>query len=228
MKLARLLGIGLSIATLSMPASRAFAADEAKPAKPATGGGRIGTMVAERIRGLTTQLDLNNDQKKKVDDIVVEAQKKAEDIQITPEGREQVRTLSNDTIKKVKAILTEEQIKKLDGLMKAQPGEANRVAGGPTALVQLLQTAVKGLDLNEKQKTKMTASFAEAQKKADEIRAEIQSGKTTPETREKLRSIFDSLRGDMEKILTPEQQEKLREAMQNRATQPPASGKKDL
>jgi len=228
MNLARILGIGLSVATLAMPASRAFAADEAKPARPAAGGNRIGAMIAERVKGLSAQLDLTDDQKKKVDEIAAEAQKKAGVIEIGgPDAREKSIALREDTIKQIKAILTPEQLKKLEALLAQQPA-GGRGAGGPTALVQLLQTAVKDLDLNEEQKTKMNATFADAQKKFEEVRAELTSGKATPETREKLRTIFDSLRGDIEKVLTPEQQEKLRNSMQNRNATPPASGKKDL
>ncbi|MEZ0266827.1 MAG: hypothetical protein ACAI43_19020 [Phycisphaerae bacterium] len=228
MNLSRVLGLGLAVVAVATPVSRTTAEEPKKaeaPARPAGGraGGLGAAAIGDRIKAIAYQLDLSDEQKKKVDEIAAEAQKKAAEIPPGADGRADMLALRESTLAKVKAVLTAEQVKKLDALMAG-----GGAAGGPAGMLGALQGALKDLNLSDEQKTKMTASFETAQKKFEALRGELTGGRATPEAREKMKAIFDELRGDMEKTLTPEQSEKLREAMQRRIAPAPATGKKDL
>ncbi len=192
--------------------------------------------ISERIKQAMVQINVNEDQKKKIEEIAADLEKKVEELRSAGgDGmREKLMTLRDEAVKSIKLLLTDEQSKKLDELMQQSILGGGRGQGGAGGMLQQLQTAMQGLTLTDEQKTKTATIFVEAQKKMEELRGQFQGGQPGPEAREKFRAVFDTVRDGLQGILTPEQQEKLRSALPQGGGQPrpnpdqPAPGKKEL
>lgn len=190
----------------------------------APGGARFQGM-GERIKAGTASLELSDEQKKKVDELVAEMEKKVQELRAGGVGesfREKLMALRDEGQEKIKAILSEEQFRKFTEAMQQQGGLGGAGAGRPGAMLQNLQQAMSQLDLTEDQKTKLQAMRQDVQKKLEELRPQLQNG-PTPELREKMRGIFEEMQTQMKEILTPQQQEKLRSLMQAVQRKPAAA-----
>lgn len=92
---------------------------------------QINGVGALQDQDLQKELKLSDDQKKKLDDIFNDANKKLQEMMKSRETpQEQYRTLFQDVDKKVNAVLTEDQQKNLKDL-KGPPFQASRPAGPP-------------------------------------------------------------------------------------------------
>ena len=183
--------------------------------RPGAGAGRF--QIGQRLKEATANLNLSDEQSKKIDAAVADLQQKAQALIAagpSPETREKITALREEGLSQIKAILTEEQFAKFQETIR-QAGPGGPGAGGRVGqLVQRFQDALKDLNLTEEQKPKVQALFADARKKLADLAPTVQGGQPTPETREKFRAALEELRTQLTDILTPEQLEKFRAAMQ--------------
>jgi Spy/CpxP family protein refolding chaperone len=191
--------------------------ENVRPGRPgAAAGGRGGAAVGQRIKQAVADLKLSDEQISKVDAVIADLEKKAQDLRAAgrgPEMREKIMALREDMIKQMKAILTEAQFKGFQEKMQQSPGGG---AGGGRigAAVGRFEQAVKSLDLTDDQKPKVEKALADARKKFAELGRSVQGGQAAPDTREKFRSAMEDLRTELMAVLTPEQREKLKSEME--------------
>jgi Spy/CpxP family protein refolding chaperone len=186
----------------------------AGPGGPGAPGAGRGAFMAQRMKDVTATLGLSDEQSKKVDAAVADLQKKAEDIRAAGPDREKIMALREDGLKQMKAILTEEQFTKFEEAMRQPPAGAGGRVG---AMVQRFQDAIKDLNLTQDQEPKVQGALADARKKFAALAPSVQGGQPSPDVREKFRTAMEDLRTELMGILTPEQQEKFRAAMQQGA-----------
>lgn len=238
-----LLSVGLSLGwtgaagaqDANSPGSdQAKPAAEAQPGAPAAGRpaeqGRRGqgrgqgrrqmdpARMLERVQASFGELNLSDEQKTRVKDIVDKAKPKLDAVVKETEGKEprERMTKIRETIQPVReelmAVLDETQRQKLRELTQAREGRSNR-AGGP-AMFQRMKDAVAKLDLTDEQKKKLEPLLAETEKQFTAIRAEAaqaQGGAGGGEIRAKYRELMQTYRKGLNEILTEEQRAKLRE-----------------
>jgi Spy/CpxP family protein refolding chaperone len=86
-----------------------------------------------------------------------------------------------------------------------------RLGGG----IQRFQAAMADLNLTDDQKPKVDAALADAKKAFADVAPQLQQGgPPSPEAREKIRTAMEDLRNKLMAILNPDQQEKLKAALQ--------------
>src|SRR5438270_842584 len=119
-------------------------------------GGNRPPPIGQRLGEVTSTLDLSDDEKKKVDELLADLQKKAAEIRSAgtpgPEMREKMQALREDVLKQMKSILSEEQFKKFQEAMQ-QPPQGGAGGGGRLgAMIQRLSEGMKDLNLTDDQK----------------------------------------------------------------------------
>ena len=186
------------------------------PAPSGPTGGRPMAM-GQRIKEATAGLGLSDEQKTKVDALVVETEKKMEGLRGTgagPELREKAMAIRDDVQKQMKEILTAEQYPKFeDAMRQAGPGGGRAAGGRVGGVLQRLQETIAELNLTDEQKETVKAAVDGARTKLQKIVPQLQGGQPGPEVREKLRGLFEELRTELGKVLTPEQMDKVRGAL---------------
>ncbi len=191
----------MAIASLQARAEDSKPADkpaDAPPTRPQAGRldpSQIFKMQRERL----DQLNLTDDQKKKLDEIYTNAEaelKKADD-----GDRSAFAKAMKDVREKTREVLTDEQKSNLP---------AARATGGPIMnVIDRLETSLGKLDLSAEQKAKVEPVLADAKKKFAELRSQLQSGDRTA-MREKFKTAMDETRDKLKEILTPQQAAKLK------------------
>ncbi|HZS49697.1 MAG TPA: deiodinase-like protein [Bryobacterales bacterium] len=186
------------------PASR-----PARPARPGAQAARPGALldpaiILKRWRTVADGLGLSDDQKKKVDSILDDADKNAADM------AGEIKDLPpRERIQKVGPFLRgvhDQIVELLDDGQKEQFQQKTAPGGPLMALRQNLQK----LDLSDEQKQKVRDLMMEMQGKARDLR---ESAGNPDEMREKMQGLQEELRDRLKEILTPEQQQKLRDLM---------------
>jgi Spy/CpxP family protein refolding chaperone len=239
MKSARPLYCLVLAAALAAPTFVVHAADAPPPAtRPARGfrpggpgGPRDPGQMLKMQRQRLEELNLNDDQKKKLDEIYASAEgdfKKAleETRDASPqERREKIGPILFGVREKVMGVLTDEQKQKF---REMGPGFGGRGGpGGPGGMNQVgrLRENLDKLDLTAEQKPKVAAVLDDAQKKGDALRAEMENGNADrQQLMDKGMQIRDEVRTKLDEILTPEQKEKLRGIMQQEGPGPGGPG----
>ena len=204
-------------AALSAPAASFGQATSAKPDKPdaatpATRPGRQqGDPQINRLKTLTGQLELTDEQKGKIKILLDKATREVEETRLDYEGasRQELQQALNgvytDLRTNIHDVLTEAQQKKFDTLSNQRGG--NR--GG-----NQMQAVFDQLDLKDDQKAKIKTIMQESREKMQGMRDEFRNG-----DRQAAREKFQTLRTEMETkikaVLTPDQQAKLKELMPN-------------
>ena len=204
-------------AALSAPAASFGQATPAKPDKPdaatpATRPGRQqGDPQINRLKTLTGQLELTDEQKGKIKILLDKATREVEETRLDYEGasRQELQQALNgvytDLRTNIHDVLTEAQQKKFDTLSNQRGG--NR--GG-----NQMQAVFDQLDLKDDQKAKIKTIMQESREKMQGMRDEFRNG-----DRQAAREKFQTLRTEMETkikaVLTPDQQAKLKELMPN-------------
>ncbi len=226
MKLSMLL-VTMSACLLWGMAAISAAADQGQT-RQATGEARAPGQVLEKLRAAMDDLNLSADQKQKVEqifrDAMTDARGNREKNQSgSPQDRAaQFRTRMAEIRDKVEAVLTPDQKVKLEEKLTALRKERND--NGPTSqpagarpgmMLESFRQAVKELDLNGDQKTKVEAVLKQAGEKLQAMRSEFQAGKSEG-MRDKLQEIMQTARTDIAEILTPDQKDKLRTLMQEK------------
>lgn len=207
----------LTIATLAAgaflftPASRA--ADEPKPAAATDAGDRVANLL-KSARAKLDELNPTAEQKTKFDEIFANAEtdlKKtfADAASLQPEERRQKMQEFMSALKdKIAATLTPEQKTKFDQMQFGLAAGGNRGQLG-----ERLKETLEKLDLTDDQKAKVKPIMEDARKKMEELRAEAQSGDRA-KVREKAMEVMQDVRTKLQDVLTPDQQQKFREMMQ--------------
>jgi Spy/CpxP family protein refolding chaperone len=193
------------------------------------GAGR-GDMV-ERTQTIANELmNLTADQKTKLDAIFAKAKEDFKAAQeasrdLPPEERgPKMREMMTALQDQVRGVLTDEQKKEFDDKVQqgrrggpgAQgggqgAGQGGQRGGGARQALQRFRDAIDKLDLTEEQKPKVKQAMDDADQKFQEARKESQGDQQA--MREKGRAIVENLTAQLKEVLTPEQQEKLREAI---------------
>ena len=188
---------------------------------PGAGGGPGGNRplpIGQRLNEVVSTLGLSDDQKRKVDDLLTDLQKKAAEIRSAgnpgPEMRDKMQALRDDVLKQIKSMLNEEQLKKFEEAIRPQPGGGGGGGARLGAMIQRLSEGMKDLNLSDDQKTKVQSALADARKKFQELAPQLQGGQPTPELRDKIRGVLEGLRDDLSGVLNDEQKEKFRALMQ--------------
>jgi len=196
-----------------------------------SGGGRqmMGPQMLDRLHTAVNELNLTDEQKPKIEEIFTKAkdelQKMQPELQDLPmqERGQKVRDFTQKLNSDIKAVLTEEQKpefdKKLAEMRAAAQGggqgQGQGGGGGQGGQLRRLREAVESVGLTDEQKPKVDTILKDMEDKVQQARQESQGDQDA--MREKGRAIATDTMAQLEQVLTPDQQQKLRETMrQNR------------
>ncbi len=194
-KMKKIVFLAIALVVLALSASQVMAQPPAGPGGFGQGGpgGQAGFGRGMMMGGdMYDQLNLTEEQKKKMEDMRAEFTKKLESA--TPETRREIFTEMRD---KMQSVLTDEQKKKMEELRTQRGG--NRGFGGfgapegmpgqgmgPRASVFPFQRFLDQLNLTDEQKTKVTTMQREAiEKLFNDIRTKV----LTEEQRKELEKL---------------------------------------
>ena len=204
------------------PADKPAAEKPADPPPPPARGQGVGRVdpaaLLKAARDRLDQLGLTDDQKKTIDAAYAAATeeiKKTADA--TPQERRQaLQKAMTDVREKVTGVLTEDQKTKFAQMRQ----NLTRAVTGP---VERLQAELDKLTLTAAQKEKLKPIVEDAKTKFAELRTQIQ-GADRAAIREKFKTFMDETRDKLNDILTPEQAEALKAALEaGRPTPPPGA-----
>jgi Spy/CpxP family protein refolding chaperone len=177
----------------------ARAADNAKPAQPASGD-RVGAL-RERMAETAKELNLTDEQKEKLQAVIRGQMEKLrelrQDTSLSAEDkREKLRTIREGITAEVKKVLTPEQFEK----WKAKQGQS---AGAGGAALARVQEAIKDLNLTDQQKEQLKPIY---QEQMDKLRELHQDGTLSmAEKLEKLKGMRKEIAPKLKKVLDAEQ-----------------------
>jgi Spy/CpxP family protein refolding chaperone len=190
-------------------------------------------MMLDRAREAVDLLRLTPEQKAKVDTIFKEARAELEQMKSQLESMEmrdrlaEVREFFDGVRADLALVLTPEQRQQIEQRFERI---RNAVAAGPDGgagpggamppgmLAERLRDAIPKLKLSDEQARKVKELFDDIRPRGEALRQQVEMGDAA--AREKMRELGQETRTKIREILTPEQQEKLRELM----TQPPPQG----
>lgn len=205
----------LLVGLATLPASADDTKPPEKPATPPTAVGNNGrpdpAQMLKLQRERLDQLNLTDDQKKKLDDLYAAA---SEDLKKADAGdRQAIVKVMSDFREKIAGVLTDEQKAKMP--QRGQGGAGGPGAGGGPRgnMADRLQAALDKVDLSSDQKEKVKPIIDDVRKKFEELRSQLQGGDRAA-MREKFTALMNDTRDKLKEILTPEQGEKLRAALQ--------------
>jgi thiol-disulfide isomerase/thioredoxin len=202
-------------------AAQAIAQTKDRPASRPSAGQMPGLMMRfQALRDAIDSLKLSDEQKSKIESILSKAkedmQAKMKDLQdASPQEKfQQLRPMFDELRQKIDDILNDEQkemfAKKVEEIQQRFRGGGGQGAGGRMGQFgDRFREAVKKLDLSDDQKQKVKDVLDKAQKDFQELRQS--SGGDMEKMRDKGRDILDEMRINLQQILTPEQQDKLRD-----------------
>ncbi len=171
-----------------------------------------GKPAGARLAGLKA-LDLTKDQAQQIRGIVQNYRAEVAAVTKGPgtpqEKRVQIRPIRAKATEAIAAVLTPDQ------LAKAKENRLIQRMLSRTAIRQAgLMALVRRLDLADNQKTQVNAIFAESQAKAKAIGTD--SSLSTEQKKTARTELRKATRSQVMAVLTPEQQEKLKQMTQNR------------
>jgi Spy/CpxP family protein refolding chaperone len=184
--------------TLQAPAR---AADDKEPAKPAAGD-RLGAL-RERLEETAKELNLTDEQKGKMQDIIRERLTKLRDLRqdasLTQEDKQaKFKTMREEITAEAKNVLTPEQFEK----WKEKQGTlfAGQGGGGPQARLQEL---IQELNLTDEQKEQLKPLYQEQMEKLGDLRQD--NSLSGAEKLEKVKAMQKELAPKVKKVLDAEQ-----------------------
>jgi len=233
----------------------AIAQPTTQPPRPGFGGagagGNRGEMLLQRFKAATADLDLSEQQKTQISEILDKAKEQISAMlpelqNMDQQARQQkIRDFMMDLRQKIADVLTDEQKQKLQEKLQSmrggnarpgapgqrgagQPGAGQPGAGQPGApraqmplriqqTLQRLQDSLDSLGLTGDQKTQVQSIVDDGKKQFAEMRDKVQAGTMkTDEMRTQAPQILAGMRDQLAGVLTTDQQEKLRDAIQSR------------
>jgi|GEM_PF-4339558 len=209
----------LVLAGICSAAGRATAADEPRPRQRAVAAAQNPAARLAELRERLLKL-VTDDQKPKVLELLEKARKQIDairdEIEKNPDlratARERAQQVFQTLREELAAILTPEQQQKAWELAGQGMQRANQ-------LLQRLGDGIRQLDLTEDQKQQLFTLREQLREKIQDLRQA--AGGDRQAAARKLREIGQDLRSQLQQILSPEQQEKLRKLMEEPA-EPPA------
>ncbi len=190
----------------------------AAPAQPATAGPGMTKMSQSknRMTRISMGLDLTEEQKAKIKPILEEESVKVnavlEDSTLSrQQKRTRVRDIHTATFERIKPLLTAEQLKKHEELMKSGNGMNNSMRQMTPA--NRLQKLSAALDLTEEQKAKIKPIFEDESAKIKSILED--STLSRQQKRSKVRDIHAATFEQIKSVLTPEQLKKHEQMMKS-------------
>jgi Spy/CpxP family protein refolding chaperone len=216
------------IASPSLALAAPAPASRPAPQQPPAGAGP-GVML-DRTRQAIEQLRLTPEQKSKIDAIFKEARAELEQMktqlesmdmrQRMAEAREFLDGLRADLAFVLTPEQREQMQQKLEQLREGGPGGGPGGGGMPPPgmIAERLREAIPKLMLSDEQATRVKELFDDLRPRADALRQQIEMGNA--DAREKARELAEESRQKLREILTPEQQETLRDLMRQ---SPPAA-----
>lgn len=184
------------------------------------GRGANPARMLQRMQESFNDLNLSDEQKTKIQAIVDTAKPQLEALARETESLEprQRAKKMRETVQPVReelmSVLDETQRQKLREKMEAaRAAGGGGGPGGPGGLpmLQNLKANLEQLGLRENQKKQVDALIADTEKQFAAIRAEAGQGNAGGEARAKFREVMQANRKRLNEILTPEQQQKLRD-----------------
>ncbi len=201
--------------------------------------GRRGAAIVERVEQAMQDLGLSDEQKTQVREILEMTRAEVREVMqelrdLDPqERRQRIREMTEQLNDEIMGLLDEDQKtafrEKIDALRERagqfarearQPG--TQPAGRVGAMVEQLRDAIEQLQLSDDQKAKAEQVLGDMRIKLRILREEAAGD--MEQIRDKAREIFNDTRQDLQEMLTPEQQQKLRELMENVRGRSPRRG----
>jgi Spy/CpxP family protein refolding chaperone len=208
-----------SIMILSLAAATTFAMAQApevnKMAKPHGGHGQHQQLtqdqfVNKRLTKMTDALQLSSDQQAKMKDILSDEWTKQQAIRSNTslskeDAHKQIRELRKSEHEKMKSVLTPEQVQKAQQMHK----ERGEKGGGRGMAGKRMGFMARELNLTDAQKAQLKPMFQQQREQMQALKADTS---LTPEQKhEKAQQIRADGRKQFLSVLTPEQQQKLRD-----------------
>ena len=198
---------------------------------PTTQGQGPGMML-DRARAALDELKLTPEQKTRVDTIFKEARAELEQMRTQLESMDvrermaEAREFFEGVRADLAFVLTPEQRQQMQQKFEqlrqsAGPGGAGAMPP-PAVLAERLREAIPQLTLSDEQAQRVKALFDDVRPRGEALRQQIETGDA--EARQKARELGEETRQKLREILTPQQQEKLRELMQRPMSPPPQDG----
>ena len=212
----------------------ATAAATAAPAPPATGpdgaapaAGAGAGMMLDRARQAVDQLKLTPEQKTKIDKIFKDARGELEQMKtqlesIQPRDRmAEVRDFFDGVRADLALVLTPEQREQIQQKFEQMRDLPNAMPP-PGMIADRLRESIPKLNLSDEQLRKVRDLFDDIRPRGEALRQQLESGDTS--VRAKLRDLGQETREKLREILTPEQQDKLREMIRQPLPERGAAG----
>lgn len=204
---------------LSLAAATTFAMAQApeanNTAKPHHGRGQHQQLtqdefVNKRLTKMTEALQLSSDQQAKMKDILSDEWTKQQAIRSNTslsqqDAHKQVMELRKSEHEKMKAVLTPEQLQKAQQMHK----ERGAKGGGRGMAAKRMGFMARELNLTDAQKAQLKPMFQQQQEKMQALKAD--TSLTPEQKRDKAQQIRADGRKQFLSVLTPEQQQKLRD-----------------
>jgi len=208
----------------------AAGAQEGRRGRESRDGARRGMdpqRMLERMQASFGDLNLSDEQKTKIQAIVDKAKPQLEAAVKETQGQQprermaKFRETMQPIREEIMGVLDETQRQRLrEKTQSDRAARGERRGGGPPTIERLKETLAK-LELNDDQKKQVDALLVDAEKQFAAIRAEADKAPpaagTGGEARAKFGELMQSNRRRLNEILTPEQQQKLRELSPRRA-----------
>src|SRR5688500_14402229 len=225
----RAVAISLIVLSLTLPLSAAPAAPAAPTTAPAPG--TAPGLMLDRARAAVDELQLTPEQKTKVDAIFKEARAELDGLKTQLESMDlrermaEAREFFEGVRADLAFVLTPEQRQQMQQKLEQLRQNAAGGAGAmppPGILAERLREALPQLKLSDEQAQRAKALFDDVRPRADALRQQIETGDA--DARQKARELSEETRQKLREILTPQQQEQLRQMMSRPTSPPPQDG----
>lgn len=198
------------------------------------GEGRGAGMMLGQVRQVVDGLNLSDDQKKRVAEVFEKTQKELEAAAAEMQNADQqergtrMREFMMNLRGDIQTILTPEQNEQFETKLQemrqrggqGQPGAPGQGGGRGLQQFMRLQESLNKLDLSAEQKGQVENVMMDARSRLQELRGKMQDGGDRQTMLDEARQIMIDARDQLAAILTPAQQQQLRELMQPDAQQP--------
>ncbi|MEA2710709.1 MAG: hypothetical protein QOF78_3310 [Phycisphaerales bacterium] len=190
--------------------------------QPEAAAGSGAAAMLERAREAAADLKLTPEQKSKVEKIFTNARAELEQMKSQLESMEmrdrmaEAREFLDGVRADLAFVLTPEQRQQIQQKFE-QLRDAAPTFPPPGAVAERLREAIPKLKLSDDQALKVKTLFDDARERGDALRQQIAAGDA--DARIRGRELMQETRDKLAEILTPEQQQKLRELLR----QPPAT-----